>query len=79
MTVMYFILFEFMIKYLIFKYFVNTREYSWIPADTKEKGGYSHKRYPTDMCTGTGRIFIQRIGYGRATTHTLPTPLTSLD
>jgi len=30
------------------------------------------------MDTGTGRIFIQRVGYGGATTRTLPTPLTSL-
>jgi len=27
---------------------------------------------------GTGRIFIQRVGYGGATTRTLPAPLTSL-
>jgi len=31
-----------------------------------------------DMDTGTGQIFIQRVGYGGATTHTLPAPLTSL-
>jgi len=30
------------------------------------------------MDTGTGEIFIQRIGYGGATTHALPVPLTSL-
>jgi len=31
-----------------------------------------------DMGTGTGRIFIQWVGYGGATTRTLPAALTSL-
>ena len=44
----------------------------------KKIDGYPHNGYPTDMGTGTGRIFIQRIGYGGATTRTLPAPLTSL-
>jgi len=39
---------------------------------------YPHNGYPTYMGTGTGRIFIQRVGYGGATTRTLPVPLTSL-
>ena len=30
------------------------------------------------MGTGTRQIFIQRVGYAGATTHTLPAPLTSL-
>jgi len=30
------------------------------------------------MGTGTKQIFIQQVGYGGATTRTLPTPLTSL-
>jgi len=30
------------------------------------------------MGMGTGQIFIQRVGYGGATTRTLPAPLTSL-
>jgi len=44
----------------------------------KKIGGYPHNGYPTDMGTGTGRIFIQRVGYGGTTTRTLPAPLTSL-
>jgi len=56
--VFYFILFEFMIKYLYFNNFVNTRGYPWIPADMKKIGGYPHNGYPTDMGTGTGHIFI---------------------
>ena len=44
----------------------------------KKIDGYPHNGYPTDMGTGTGRIFIQRVGYGGATTRTLPAPLTSL-
>jgi len=44
----------------------------------KKIGGYPHNRYPTDMGTGTRRIFIRWIGYGGATTHILPVPLTSL-
>jgi len=39
-------------------------------------GGYPHNGYPTDMGTGTGQIFIQQVGYGGATTRTLPAPLT---
>jgi len=39
---------------------------------------YPHNEYPTDMDMGTGQIFIQRVGYGGATTRTLPAPLTSL-
>ena len=42
----------------------------------KKIHGYPHNGYPTDM--GTGRIFMERVGYGRATTRTLPAPLTSL-
>ena len=44
----------------------------------KKIGKYPHNGYPTDMGTGTGRIFIQHVGYEEATTHTLPAPLTSL-
>jgi len=44
----------------------------------KKIDGYPHNEYPTDMGMGTGRIFIQRIGYEGATTHTLSAPLTSL-
>jgi len=44
----------------------------------KKIDGYQHNGYPTDMGTGTGRIFIQWVGYGGATTRTLPAPLTSL-
>jgi len=72
MTMMYFILFEFMIKYLFLNNFVNTCGYPWISADMKKIDGY-----PTDMDTGIWQIFIQRIGYERATTRTLPVPLTS--
>jgi len=46
--------------------------------DMKKIGGYPHNGYPTDMDTSTGQIFIQRVGYERATTCTLPAPLTSL-
>jgi len=42
----------------------------------KKIGGYAHNGYPTDM--GTGQIFIQLVGYGRATTRILPVLLTSL-
>jgi len=76
--VFYFILFEFMIKYLFLNNFANTRGYLWIPADMKKIGGYPHNGYPTDMGTGTRQIFIQRVGYGGATTRTLPALLTSL-
>jgi len=51
---------------------MDTRKYEKI-------GEYPQNGYPTDMGTGTRRIFIQRIGYGGATTRTLPTLLTSLD
>ena len=78
MTVMYFILFEFMVKYLFLNNFVNIRGYPWIPADMKKIDGYPHNGYLTDMGTGMGQIFIQRVGYGRTTTRTLPAPLTSL-
>jgi len=44
----------------------------------KKIDGYPHNEYPTDMDMGTGQIFIQRVGYGGATTRTLPAPLTSL-
>jgi len=39
----------------------------------KKIDGYPHNGYPTDMDMGTGRIFIQRAGYGRTTIRTLPT------
>jgi len=39
---------------------------------------YPHNGYPTDMGTGMERIFIQRVGYGGATTRTLSASLTSL-
>jgi len=45
----------------------------------KKIDGYPHNGYPTDMGTGTGRIFIQWVGYEGTTTRTLPAPLTSLD
>jgi len=67
-----------MIKYLFLNNFINIRGYLWIPADMKKIGGYLHNGYPTDMGTDTGRIFIKRVGYGGATTRTLPAPLTSL-
>jgi len=38
MTVMYFILFEFMIKFFL-NNFVNTRGYPWIPTDMEKIGG----------------------------------------
>jgi len=44
----------------------------------KKIGGYPNNECPTDMGTGMGQIFIEWIGYGRATTRTLPAPLTSL-
>jgi len=37
----------------------------------KKIGGYSHNGYPTDMGTGMGQIFIQRVEYEEATTRTL--------
>jgi len=42
----------------------------------KKIDGYPHNGYPTDMGTGTRRIFIQWVGYGGTTTRTLPAPLT---
>jgi len=48
------------------------------PRICKKIGEYPHNGYPTNMGTGTRRIFIQRVGYGGATTRTLPAPLTSL-
>ena len=47
-------------------------------ANMKKIDGYPHNGYPTDMGMGMGQIFIQRVGYGGATTRTLPAPLTSL-
>jgi len=44
--------------------------------DMKKIDGYPHNTRRMD--TGTGWIFIQRVGYGGATTRTLPAPLTSL-
>jgi len=44
----------------------------------KKIDGYPHNGYPTDMGMGTGRIFIQWVGYGGTTTRTLPASLTSL-
>jgi len=44
----------------------------------KKIDGNPHNGYPTDMGTGTGQIFVQRIRYGGTTTRTLPAPLTSL-
>jgi len=68
-----------MVKHLFFlNIFVNTRGYPWIPADMKKIDGYLHNGYPKNMDTGTRRIFIQRVGYGGVTIHTLPAPLTSL-
>jgi len=58
--------------------FANTRGYPWIPVDIKNIGGYQHNGYPTDIGTGTRHIFIQRVGYGGATTRTLPASLTFL-
>jgi len=59
--------------------FANTRGYPWILADMKKIGRYPHNGYSTDMGTGMGQIFIQHVGYGAATTRTIPAPLTSLD
>jgi len=58
--------------------FANIHGYPWISTDMKKIGGYPHNGYLTDMDIGTGRIFIQRVGYEGATTRTLPAPLTSL-
>ena len=46
--------------------------------DIKQIGVYPHNGYLTDMDTGTRQIFIQWVGYGGATTRTLPASLTSL-
>jgi len=68
-----------MVKYLFFlNIYVNTRGYPWIPANMKKIDGYPHNGFPTDMGMGTRQIFIQRVGYGGATTRTLPARLTSL-
>jgi len=61
-----------------FKYFCK---YQRVPVDTRgyEKiDGYPHNGYPTDMGMGTGRIFIQQVGYEGTTTRTLPALLTFL-
>jgi len=52
--VFYFILFEFMIKYLFLNNFINTRGYPWISAGMKKIDGYPHNGYPTYMGMGTG-------------------------
>jgi len=77
---MYFILFYLNLKLNIYflNIFVNIHGYRWIPADMKKNRRYPHNGYPTDIGTGTRRIFIQRIGYGGAITRILPAPLTSL-
>jgi len=66
-----------MVKYLFCKYFckyprvlVDTREY-------KKNRRVPHNGYLTNMGTGTGGIFIQRVGYRRTIIRTLPAPLTS--
>jgi len=76
--VFYFILFEFMIKYIFLNNFINTRRYPWIFVNMKKIDRYPHNRYPMDMSMGTRRIFIQQVGYKGATTRTLPTSLTFL-
>jgi len=53
---------------------VGTHGYSWI---LKIYMG-THNGYSTDMGTGTRQIFIQRVRYEGATTHTLTASLTSL-
>ena len=80
MTMMYFILFylNLWLNIYFLNNFVTTCGYPWIPADMKKIDGYLHNGYPTNMDTGTWRIFIQRVGYGEATTRSLPAPLTSL-
>jgi len=45
----------------------------------KKIGRYPHNGYLTDISRSTGRIFFQQVGYGGATTRTLPAPLTSAD
>jgi len=77
---MYFILFylNLWLNIYFLNNFVNTRGYPCIPAYMKKVDRYPHNGYPTNMGTDTGQIFIQRVGYGGATTRTLPAPLTSL-
>jgi len=67
-----------MLSNIYFYIFVNTRGYPCISVDNKKLCGYLHNRYPTNMGTGTGWIFIQRVGYEGATTCTILAPLTSL-
>jgi len=67
-----------MLLNIFFLFFLNTYGYSWIFVDIKKLCGNPHNKYPTDIGTGTGQIFIQSIGYEGATTYTLPVPLTSL-
>jgi len=45
--------------------------YPWISVDMKKLCEYPHNGYTTDTDTGIGWIFIQRVGYEGATTHTL--------
>jgi len=80
MTMMHFILFylNLWLNIYFLNNFVNIHGYPWILADMKKIDGYLHIGYPTDMDTGTRQIFIQQLRYVGATTHTLPTPLTSL-
>jgi len=52
-------------------------KYLRVLVDIKKLCGYSHNGYPTDMGTSTGRIFIQRVGYGGATTPTRPVEIPS--
>jgi len=47
--------------------------------DIKKYAGTRIMDTRTDMDTGIRQIFIQWVGYARATTRTLPTPLTSLN
>jgi len=77
MIVMYFILFYLNLWFNI--YFLNTHGYPWIPVDMKTIGGYPHNRYPIDIDTGTGQIFIHRIWCEEATIRTLSVLLTSLN
>ena len=46
--------------------------------DMEKKDGYPHNEYPTDIDTGTRRIFIQQIRYGGVAIHTLSASLISL-
>ena len=68
MNVIYCILFELQLKYVVkylFLIFVNTCGYPWVSVNVKKLCGYSHNGYPTDIDTDTGWIFIKRIGYGK--------------